>query len=227
LGPAPTPINTLVDLTHAVQVCAPDSQQSFESCGELLFVRVQGELLTRLEGLLAVAGAPRYMPEMKRFRGKATDKAFGDGERRMIRVAGAAALTLSTRGKCFISVELAEESAYFLEENVFAFEETVVFENGRVPSRIAPDLHLVHLRGAGRVLLALQSPVRSVAIVPQTSCSVPVSVLVGWHGPRTPKIVGLPEERESSTAIPAVELNGQGYALIAAPPLAPHSPQQV
>ena len=41
--------------------------------------RVDGELLTRLEGLVAFTGALAFKPEMKRFRGRMTDKPFGDG----------------------------------------------------------------------------------------------------------------------------------------------------
>ena len=205
----------LSELTRALAAPAGGSAP-FEVQRDLLLVRVQGEMLSRLEGLLSVSGTVQYVPEMKRFRGKATDKAFGDGERRMVRLAGAATVTMAARGKFFLPIDLADESAYFLEDNVFAFEETVVFENGRVPSRIAPDLHLVHLRGKGRVLLAIPSPARSVAITPGVGCAVPMSVLVGWHGSLTPKIVGLPEERDGVATMPSVELTGEGYALVSA-----------
>lgn len=205
----------MTELTRTLAVAAA-TREPFEVQRDLLFVKVQGEILTRLEGLLAVSGTVQYLPEMKRFRGKATDKAFGDGERRMVRLAGAATLTLAARGRVFLPVDLAEESAYFLEETVFAFEESVVFENGRVPSRIAPDLHLVHLRGKGRVLLAIPTPARSVAITPGVGCAVPMAVLVGWHGSLTPKIVGLPEERDGVATTPSVELTGEGYALLSA-----------
>ncbi|HEY3449397.1 MAG TPA: tetratricopeptide repeat protein [Myxococcales bacterium] len=212
----PAGVLPLLELTRAVATSAT-TREPFEVQRDLLFVKVQGEILTRLEGLLAVSGTLQYLPEMKRFRGKATDKAFGDGERRMVRLAGAATVTLGARGRVFLPIDLAEESAYFLEESVFAFEETVVFENGRVPSRIAPDLHLVHLRGKGRVLLALPTAARSVAITPGVGCAIPMSVLVGWHGSLTPKIVGLPEERDGAATTPSVELTGEGYALMSAP----------
>lgn len=215
-GEAPTGVLPLSELTRALAVPG-SSSGPFEVLPELLVVRVQGELLARLEGLLSVSGSLQYVPEMKRFRGKATDKAFGDGERRMVRLSGAATLVLTSRGRVFLPVEMQDESAYFLEESVFGFEESVVFENGRVPSKIAPDLHLVHLRGKGRVLLSLPTPARTVAITPGAACALPMSVLVGWHGTLTPRIVGLPEERDGAAAIPAVELTGEGYAIVSAP----------
>jgi len=44
-------------------------------------------MLTRLDGLVASWGSVTMKPELKRFRGKATDKPFGDGPRRMLRAA--------------------------------------------------------------------------------------------------------------------------------------------
>jgi uncharacterized protein (AIM24 family) len=209
-------IPTLSKLTRSI-LAGPSGTAPFEIHPEQIVVRVQGEMLTRLEGLVAVSGTAQYVPEMKRFRGKATDKAFGDIERRMVRVSGAATLLLHPRGRTFVALEMNDESAYFLEESVFAFEESVVFENGRVPSKIAPDLHLVHLRGKGKVLLGVPSACRAIAVTPGVACVVPMPVLVGWHGTLTPRIVGLPEEREGSAAIPAVELSGDGYALLSPP----------
>jgi len=50
---------------------------------------------------------------------------------------------------------------------------------------------------------------------------VPMSVLLGWHGSLTPRIIGLPEEREGATPIPAVELSGDGFALLSSPRVRP------
>jgi uncharacterized protein (AIM24 family) len=150
---------------------------------------------------------------MKCFRGRATDKAFGDGERRMMRIAGTGALVLDTKGRTFASIELADESAYFREDTVFAFEETVVFENGRVPSKVASDLHLVHLRGRGRVLLSVPAPLRTVGVA-GAPCSVPMQVLVGWHGSLTPRVCGIPDELSGTPVLPVVELTGEGYAIV-------------
>ena len=195
----------------AVSAVAPRESESVFEIGDLVYVRVAGEILTRLEGLLAALGSLQYEPEMKRFRGRATDKVFGDGERRMMRVSGNGQLVLDLKGRVFVAIDLVDESAYFREEMVFAFEETVVFENGRVPSKVAPDLHLVHLRGTGKVLLCVPAPLRTVGIA-GAPCAVPMNALVGWHGLLTPRIVALPDEQ--SPVIPVVELTGEGYAIL-------------
>lgn len=179
-------------------------------------VAVNGELLTRLEGLVAWRGTLAFQPEMKRFRGRATDKPFGEGPTRMVRARGQGVLYVEpAERRTFLAVDLGDESAYFRDECVFAFEEPVMFENGRVPSDIAPDLDLVHLRGQGRVLLSLSGPLRSVPVRMQEAVTVPLTHLVGWQGNLTPRVVPLLKSPSGETLRTAVELGGEGFALIA------------
>ncbi|QSQ25073.1 tetratricopeptide repeat protein [Pyxidicoccus parkwayensis] len=179
-------------------------------------VAVDGELLTRLDGLVAFSGPLTFQPEMKRFRGRATDKSFGEGPARMARAKGRGVLYMEPSDKrTFLAVDLGEDSAYFRDECVFAFEEPVMFENGRVPSDIAPDLDLVHLRGQGRVLLSLPGPLRSVPVGQEGPVTVPMTHLVGWHGNLTPRVVPLLKSPTGEVLRTAVELGGEGFALIA------------
>ncbi|MCP3064549.1 tetratricopeptide repeat protein [Myxococcus sp. K38C18041901] len=179
-------------------------------------IAVDTELLTRLDGLVALEGQLAFQPEMKRFRGRATDKPFGEGASRMVRARGRGLLHLEpSERRTFLAVDLGEDSAYFRDENVFAFEEPVMFENGRVPSDIAPDLDLVHLRGQGQVLLSLPGPLRSVAVRPEAPVTVPLTHLVGWQGNLTPRVVPLLKSTSGESLRTAVELGGEGFALIA------------
>jgi uncharacterized protein (AIM24 family) len=91
----------------------------------------------------------------------------------------------------------------------------VVFENGRVPSDLAQDLDLVHLRGQGRVLLSLTGPLRSVPVAMDQPVTVPLTHLVGWVGNLTPRVVPLVTSAGGETLKAAVELGGEGFALIA------------
>src|SRR6185436_9540310 len=99
---------------------------------------------------------------------------------RMVRASGQGVLYLEpAERRTFLAVDLADESAYFREECVFAFEEPVMYENGRVPSDVAPDLDLVHLRGQGKVLLSLPGALRSLEVTDQEPVTVPLSNVVG------------------------------------------------
>lgn len=182
-----------------------------------VLIQVKGEMLTRLDGLVASWGQVTMKPEMKRFRGKATDKPFGDGSRRMLRAAGEGRFVIAREGRRFTAFELADEPAYFREETLFAFEESVLFENGRVPSKGGPDLHLVHVRGRGKLLLATAGTPQSVDVVRGEALRIPMDQLVGWHGPLIqPRLVPIVDAAPEMGV--ALELSGEGRAILDVPP---------
>lgn len=188
----------------------------FSVSSRLLVLDVQGELLARTDGLVATFGALELRAEHKRFRGRLTDRPFGEGGRRMRRVSGRGRLWVATQGRRFHVVEFADEPAYFREEALFAFEESLLFENGRVPSRFGADLHLVHLRNRGHALLVSRHPPRSVELSLNEPCCVPMDVLLGWYGNVAPRIVAFADEASagSGEAFAMVELSGEGWVLL-------------
>ncbi|HYQ82263.1 MAG TPA: hypothetical protein VEP68_12205, partial [Anaeromyxobacteraceae bacterium] len=202
----------------------------FATDGQTLTMWVHGEVLTRLEGLFAVRGRVEAVPAWKRFRGRATDRPFGEGPGRMHRVKGEGALFFRTAGRRHLALDLGGDAGYFREEAVFAMEESVAFENGRVPSKLSGDLNLVHLRGKGRFLLATSEEPVAVEVSEAAPLRVPLDGLVGWVGALTPKVVAFaetPSAAEGGEPTPAgpamVELTGEGRALVdpaAAVPLA-------
>src|SRR5207245_9545625 len=105
------------------------------------------------DGSGAGCGRLSFQRFLEGFRGRPTDKPFGGGARRMVRASGGGRFVISREGRVFTALELGDEPAYFREEVLFAFEESIVFENGRVPSKTGHDLHLVHVRGRGKLLL--------------------------------------------------------------------------
>ncbi len=203
-----TPV--LADWAARVQLSTDGSAGPFQVGDEAVAMRVQGELLARVSGLVAWSGSLELRPERKRFRGRVVDKPFGEGERQLARLFGDGTVFVARREQTFTVVDLDDESAYFREECVFAFEEPVVFENGRLTADVPDALELVHLRGKGRVLLETAGPIRSLAVRMERPVTVPLVQLVGWHGNVTPRLLALPQLRGSG-----VELSGEGFALFA------------
>jgi uncharacterized protein (AIM24 family) len=191
----------------AERLLAPDTADTFAWVNDVLTVTVRGELLVRTDGLFASRGKLAFQGEMKRFRGRATEKPFGEGAARMHRVSGEGVLLYRATGRRFTALDLAGEAGYFREEVVFGLEEPVVFENGRVPSQRA-DLNLVHLRGRGRFLLATRAEPVAVDVVADAPLRVPLSALVGWVGSLTPRIVD-----DDGGGPTSVELAGDGRVL--------------
>jgi len=193
--------------------------EPFTSDGHTLTVAVRGELLCRVDGLFAARGNVRMLPAMKRFRGRSTDKPFGEAGRRMQRVSGEGTLHFSAEGRRFTALDLGSEAGYFREDVVFAFEEAVVYENGRVPSQTGADLDLVHLRGRGRFLLVTIGEPVAVEVSGGAPLRVPQDALVGWLGALTPRVAGFSElspagEAQEGAGPVLVELTGDGRALV-------------
>ena len=218
--PATTPSEAaaegLAHYTSEKRLAMPSGEGGFAIGPTEVLIHVRGEMLTRLDGLVASWGSVSMKPELKRFRGKATDKPFGDGARRMLRASGEGRFVVSREGRHFIALELADEPAYFREEILFAFEESIVFENGRVPAKSGADLHLVHLRGNGRLLLVTRGIPQSVEVLRGEPLRIPMDQLVGWHGPLIqPRLMAIVEEAPEMGV--ALELAGEGRALLDVP----------
>jgi uncharacterized protein (AIM24 family) len=210
-------VPVLADLLPAVVLAGASRTSPFRVGNGGFSASVEGELLTRLEGLVAFSGQLQFYPEVKHFRGRASEQPFGEGARRLVRASGQGVLFIeSAEARSFQVVELGDESTYFREECLFAFEESVAFENGKVPSDVGRDLELVNLNGQGRVLLGLSGMLRSLVIDETSPVTVPLSHLVCWQGKVTPRMVSLGEVGSESARV-AVELSGEGFALIALP----------
>jgi hypothetical protein len=210
---AVAPSMRLVDLASSHRVLGDASAEPFEVRRDLVLISVRGELLTRLSGLIAYGGVLDFKPERKRFRGRLTDRSFGDGADQMTRAKGNGVLMLETNQRSFLTTDIAGESAYFREDVVFAFEEPLAFENGRLPSDMTPDLDLVYLRGQGQVLLCPGGPVRSVEVTSVRPFTVPLENLVGWYGNLTPRIAILAFDESGKVIRAGVELSGDGFLL--------------
>lgn len=218
-APSPDLVPDFATFTAAHRL-APHVATPFAVTPELVVVDVRRELLTRVDGLVATFGAVELRPELKRFRGRVTDKPFGDAARRMMRVSGTGRLWVAPGGRRFQTLDVGDEPAYFREEALFAFEESLLFENGRVPSRHSSDLQLVHLRGRGRLLVVSRHPPRAVEVARGEAVRVPVELLLGWHGNVAPRVVALTTDEAAApelTPTAVVELTGEGRVLLDLP----------
>lgn len=210
-APAPTRAPRALAAFASERLVRPDPDRTFTISGEVLEVGVRGELRVRLDGIFATRGQVTFEPELKRFRGRATERPFGDGETRMQRATGDGTLLFRLPGGRFTALELGGEAAYFREDAVFGFEAALAFENGRVPSPAA-ELNLVHLRGAGALLLATAAEPVVLEVTPDAPVRVAVRALVGWVGPLTPRITALAGEAGEASPV-MVELAGEGRVL--------------
>ena len=218
-GPEDGPPAALVVPVEDAGEGAGEAGATFTITGERLTVRVRHDVLLRAEGLLATRGPVRLLAQMKHYRGSATEKPFGQGVRRVFRASGDGEILYRLPGLRLAAVALGREPTYLVEAAVFAFEDALSFENGRVASRIGADLDLVHLKGEGTMLLATRGEVVSLEVTLQRPARVPVCALVGWSGALTPRIELLAEDGggggdPAAGELRAVELSGSGRVLV-------------
>ncbi|GEJ55497.1 tetratricopeptide repeat protein [Anaeromyxobacter diazotrophicus] len=209
-SPVPAAPPALRDLAAARRAPEPGADV-FAVRDGLLAVSTAREVLVRGQGLLAVRGAARLAPELKRFRGRATDRPFGEGALQMLRATGEGSLLLRPGAALLTVLRLADDAAYLREETLFAFEAGLGFENGRVAGTSVPDLDLVHLRGSGDLLVASRGPLRGLEVRTGAPVRIPPAALVGFAGALTPRLVAL---HEDAGAPRVVELIGQGRVLV-------------
>ena len=200
---------TLAGFAAARAVPGP-AGEVFVADGATLTVNVRGELLCRLAGLAAWRGELAFSAEVKRFRGRATEKPFGEPPEQMHRVVGEGLVVLRAAGRRFTVLELGGETGYFREAVVFGFQEAVSFENGRLPSP-AGGLDLVHLRGHGRLVLVTHGEPVAVEVTRASPVHVPLASLVGWTGALSPRIAPLFAGGADGEA---VEISGEGRVLV-------------
>jgi uncharacterized protein (AIM24 family) len=215
-GPAPAEIPGLAKLVRTSSYDPPPAHP-FHVDGRALVLGVSGELRTRLSQLLWMRGELARNNEVKRFRGRLTEQFFGEGEDRMFHLQGNGVVVLSPEGYRFVPVDLQDEAVYLVETSLFAFETSLGYENGRIPSDTPPDLSLVHLRGRGKALLRSPGPVWTVSVQSGEPLQLPVDRLVGWLGNLTPAVF---EIQGAPGRARWVRLQGDGWALWSSAPTA-------
>jgi uncharacterized protein (AIM24 family) len=207
--PDPSGLPTLTGFAAARALQGP-AGQVFVAEGATLTVNVHGELLCRLAGLAAWRGELAFAGEVKRFRGRATDKPFGEPPEQMHRLVGDGLVVLRAAGRRFTVLDLGGEAGYFREAVVFGFQEPVAFENGRLPSP-GGGLDLVHLRGRGGLVLVTRGEPVAVEVTQASPVHVPLASLIGWTGALTPRIAPLFAGGADGEA---VEISGEGRVLV-------------
>lgn len=187
----------------------------FQISPEGLAVSISGEMFIRLHALVAMVGRFQVTPAQRRRQGRHASDTFGLGEDQLQRVIGTGSIFLETMGANFHAIDIEhsgiggsdESGLYLREEVVFAFEDQVSYENGRLSIDPSPAVDLVHLSGKGNVLLRLGGPLKAIPLPAGEPMMVPLARLVGWHGQISPRLVTL------GKAI-SLELVGDGTVLV-------------
>ncbi len=182
--------------------------------GGMLVVRVDGKLPTRTFGAIASSGQLTFEPLMRRVRGAPTEEPFGDGADAMFFAHGHGLVVVAPRGAHFTALALADDIVYVRETALYAFEENLHWENGRVPGGGPDSMRVVQFRGTGRLVLRAVRAAFSLKIEPEQPMFVEATALLGWIGRVVPRVL----HGQDGEPTPYVECAGEGALILEEPP---------
>jgi len=207
---------SLKDFSKSLEITKGDSP-SLRMINDDLFQIVLrgGQVHSRLTELVAFEGNLIFEPEFKKFKGKETNALFGTKDNLMVKITGEGQLLFSpNNGKIHLFL-LEDEMLYLAESNIFAFQEGISWENGRIQGKGSEDIDLVQFKGRGIIALATKSKLASIQLAYTSPLLVDVSSLIGWYGKILPKIIALIAPSEGAMGKKnMVELKGEGCVLL-------------
>jgi uncharacterized protein (AIM24 family)/thioredoxin-like negative regulator of GroEL len=183
--------------------------------GGMLVMRVDGRLPTRTLGTVASTGSVAFEPLFRRVRAQATQEPFGEGAEAMFVAVGRGRVIVAARGARFSLLLLSDDILYVREPVLFAFEESLAWESGRIPGggvATSDASRVVQFRGTGRVVLRTQRPIYALK-TEEEPLFVDHATLLGWIGRVVPRQV----QTEAGPA-PYIECSGEGVLLLEEPP---------
>jgi len=179
--------------------------------GGVLIIRVEQRIMSRTEGVIVSNTGLSYEPATRRVRGKPTDEPLGTDDRKIFIIGGKGHLIVSPLGEVFTSVILDDDILYLREDVVYAFEDSLHWENGRVPGA-SPPIAMIQFRGDGCVAFRSKKPLLSVKLAPDRMLYVDADTLMGWIGRVIPRLAAPAAGGDSSTTF--VECTGEGVVLL-------------
>ena len=183
--------------------------------GGLLYTTLTDRIYTRTVGAIASSSSLSFEPLRRRVRGQQVEEAFGEDPEVMFVATGRGSMLVSPRGGHFVLLRLEDDILYLREAHAFAFEDTLGWENGRMPgaARDVGPPRIVQFRGQGRVVIRTAVPLFTLKLEPDASHIVDAVALAGWIGRVTPRLLST----EEGDPTPYVECTGEGVLLIEAP----------
>jgi uncharacterized protein (AIM24 family) len=173
---------TLASLLTTWTVAVPEGTTLALGAGGELHVEARGNVFCRLEGLVATRGTFRTGMVRRRARGKELEEILGGDNPIMQWYGPVGGIVAPPEGRGFFGVSMEEGDTVFLrEEALFAFEETLSTETGRLPLAGEPAV-LIQLSGHGTAILCLEGPPKGLPVEDGTEVRVDPSRLIGWTG---------------------------------------------
>jgi tetratricopeptide (TPR) repeat protein len=180
----------------------------------MLVMRVDGRLPTRTSGAVASTGQLAFEPLTRRIRAQSSEEPFGEGAEAMFVAVGRGRMVVAARGARFALLALSDDIVYMRESAIYAFEESLAWESGRVPGGGPDAVRVVQFRGSGRLVVRTARAPYTLKIEPDAPLFVDHTTLLGWIG----RVVPRQPHGDGGQPSPYIECSGEGVLIIEEPP---------
>lgn len=206
----PTGAIAINEFAAARLLGAQASGEPFVVADGMLVLQVDRPVPARTIGAIASSGEIGFAPLMRRMRGQTTTLPFGTGADSLFLTTGRGQLVVSPRGGHFTILALQNDVLYLREAALYAFEESLLWENGRIPGGGEAGIEVVQLRGSGRCVFHASQPTFCVKLESPHTLFIETRALLGWIGRVVPR--HLPVDPSTGTAY--IECSGEGALIL-------------
>jgi uncharacterized protein (AIM24 family) len=126
---------------------------------------------------------------VRRMRNHSLDEPLGGAEAPLVSLAGSGQLALGPAGpeERLIAFRMDGDFLFLREAALVGFEETLMYENGRLAAFEGEAVALVQLRGRGSVVLGAEGSVIATDVKTDLSAVLARDAVLGWAGRLLPR----------------------------------------
>ncbi|MBI5533394.1 MAG: tetratricopeptide repeat protein [Deltaproteobacteria bacterium] len=184
-----------------------------------VLVRVHNGFGVRLDLVRAMIGPTagiQATPLFRRTRGRVEDLWLGSSTRPLSLVTEATRLVLqATRDRRLAPVLLDGDFVYVREDSLAGFDQSLSYENGRLPIGEGEAANMVRVHGHGYVVLDMPAGFGAVEVTSSSSVVVRRDAILGWSGRLVPRALAAMEAPVELRE--CVAFSGDGCVWIEAP----------
>lgn len=191
-----------------------DMPVSLHPSGAVL-IQASNGFATRLHLIRSITSAAEAAGAVlqRRSRGRVLDEPLGGSLAPLVEIGGRSEIVLATGpGQRLLPLSPGEEPLYLREDILAAFDTSISYENGRLPSGDGDAIPMVQLRGGGTLVASVPQSMTALEVVQDRRTLVRGANVLGWLGRLVPRAL---LQSESPAGVRGfVAFAGEGMVLV-------------
>jgi hypothetical protein len=183
---------TLSGLVKSALLTFPRDTTVEQHPSGLVLVRVEASFAVRPRNVQLMSGDAhgfKTTPLLRRMRNHSLDEPLGGSDAPLVSLAGSGQLALGPAGsdERLIAFRMEGDFLFLREAALVGFEESLMYENGRLAAFEGEAVALVQLRGRGFVVLGSKGAVIATEVKTDLSAVLARDTVLGWAGRLLPR----------------------------------------